>query len=596
MRVNADGLKRGRDNVMRKYLSLLLVVLVLMYTITLVSCFDDTPTTTTTTTQKPKPDDPPVHVHTEVIDPEVEATCTETGLSEGKHCSECGEVLVSQQETPVVAHIYDDEYDDTCNECGHVRDAECAHTETEVIEGKDATCTEIGYTDGEKCKQCGEILSEQEVIPMLDHSYSSIATAPTCTEQGYTTYTCDCGDSYTDNYVDRIAHSFGEWVTVKETTATEEGLQERYCECGEKETQTIEKLQIQGSVGLEYKLNSNGKGYSVTGIGTCTDTNIIIPSEYNDLPVVSIGDYAFCDYNELTSVVIPDTVVSIGYTAFAECDLLTDIIIPNSVTTIDGYAFMACYSLSNIVIPDSVKSIGDGAFTNCTSLKSIDLSSVTSIGYYTFGDCTSLANIIIPDSVTFIGEDAFYACTSLTSIVVPYRAINIDKYDFEGCTNLTDIYSVELNSDGKTYTIKDYKGTTTDLVIISIHNGKRVTDIASMAFYACSNIVNLTIPSSISTIQTGAFSFCNKLESVTISETVTSVEGATFYGCANLTSVYLTNSIKKIDFDAFIDCVCLTNIYYSGSVAEWNAIEKGADWNKNTGSYRVYCNNGTISK
>lgn len=74
------------------------------------------------------------------------------------------------------------------------------------------------------------------------HKHNSVVTKPTCTEQGYTTYTCECGDSYVDNYVGATGHLFGEWTVTKEATTDTEGEMERVCPCGEKEYKSIDKL------------------------------------------------------------------------------------------------------------------------------------------------------------------------------------------------------------------------------------------------------------------------------------------------------------------------------------------------------------------
>ncbi len=127
----------------------------------------------------------PAKGHTEVIDRAKAADCTETGLTEGKHCSVCHEVLVAQQTIPAKGHSYDDKYDDTCNTCGSVREAECAHSNTTPLPSKIPTCTEKGLTAGEKCSKCGEVLVEQQTLPALGHESLDIkAVAPTCTETG----------------------------------------------------------------------------------------------------------------------------------------------------------------------------------------------------------------------------------------------------------------------------------------------------------------------------------------------------------------------------------------------------------------------------
>ena len=116
---------------------------------------------------------------------------------------------------------------------------------------------------------------------------------------------------------------------------------------------------------MKNLFNENGFGYriendSITIIDYNHDSkNIIIPEKINGLPVKTIGNGAFYD-NELTSVIIPDSVKTIDDDAFAY-NKLTSVIIPDSVKTIDDYAF-ADNQLTNVVIPNSVKTIGENAF------------------------------------------------------------------------------------------------------------------------------------------------------------------------------------------------------------------------------------------
>ena len=75
------------------------------------------------------------------------------------------------------------------------------------------------------------------------HSYKDVVTAPTCTEKGYTTHTCACGDSYVDTYTDALGHAWDNGKVTKEPTETETGVKAFTCtRCGETKTETIPKL------------------------------------------------------------------------------------------------------------------------------------------------------------------------------------------------------------------------------------------------------------------------------------------------------------------------------------------------------------------
>ncbi len=75
-----------------------------------------------------------------------------------------------------------------------------------------------------------------------EHEYSVEIVAATCTEDGYTLYTCSCGDTYTEKYIEAEGHDWGEWETTKEATATAEGTAQRTCtKCGEVEIKNLQK-------------------------------------------------------------------------------------------------------------------------------------------------------------------------------------------------------------------------------------------------------------------------------------------------------------------------------------------------------------------
>ena len=108
-----------------------------------------------------------------------------------------------------------------------------------------------------------------------EHSYTAVVTAPTCTEKGYTTHTCACGDSYVDTYVDALGHAWDNGKVTKEPTATETGVRTYTCtRCGETKTETIPKLTHEHS----YKAvvtapTCTAKGYT-THTCSCGDSYV----------------------------------------------------------------------------------------------------------------------------------------------------------------------------------------------------------------------------------------------------------------------------------------------------------------------------------
>ncbi len=171
-----------------------------------------------------------------------------------------------------------------------------------------------------------------------------------------------------------------------------------------------------------------------------SDSNVVIPAYIGNIPVTTIGEYAFSNCTSLTSVTIPDSVTSIDNSAFTNCISLTSVTIPDSVTSIGSWAFSSCKNLTSIVIPDSITTISLGTFHKCTSLTSITIpDNVTSIGSDAFGYCVSLTSVTIGNSVTTIGGGAFEYCRNLTTIYYKGTLIEWNKIIYSNNDKLTSV-------------------------------------------------------------------------------------------------------------------------------------------------------------
>ena len=284
-----------------------------------------------------------------------------------------------------------------------------------------------------------------------EHSYTSVVTPPTCTEKGYTTYTCACGDSYTADQVDVVEHDYQETARV-EATSNQDGSVTYTCSfCGDAYT---EVLNATGSIGLAYEHNSDGT-LTVVGLGTCTDSHVVIPAYVDGVKVTAIGRRAFYDCSTITEITIPETISEIGQQIFYKCSALHTVYYNGTygnyenpflnVANIKKVVFggknvpeWICCGLKNIeevVILDGVTQIGETAFSDCSSLTSITIpNSVTSIGGGAFGRCTSLTSVVIPDGVSRIGNHAFSYCSSLTNVVIPGSVTSIGAAAFRNCS------------------------------------------------------------------------------------------------------------------------------------------------------------------
>ena len=224
--------------------------------------------------------------------------------------------------------------------------------------------------------------------------------------------------------------------------------------CSDKDKDKDDNWFVEDSVGLTYQLNEDGLGYTVIDIGTCTDTDLVIPKSYNGLPVTGIGERAFYCCSSLKSVTICDSVTSIGGDAFYNCSSLTGVYIADiakwcNISCSNYYANPLYYAknlyfngelVTDLVIPEGVTSIGSGAFSGCSSLKTVTIpDSVTSIGSAAFGHCNNLTSVTIGNGVSEIGYGAFRSCGSLASVIIGNGVTNMGSCSFADCGRLVRI-------------------------------------------------------------------------------------------------------------------------------------------------------------
>ena len=126
---------------------------------------------------------------------------------------------------------------------------------------------------------------------------------------------------------------------------------------------------------------------------------------------------------------------------------LSSIILPNSITSISDYAFSYCTSLDNFTIPSMVTSIGKSAFSDCDSLSSINIpETVTSIGSYAFFACSNLSSFTFSSKMYLVSEHVLESCPNLQTVTLPSSISYIKDFAFANCTNLSSVYIYKQGS------------------------------------------------------------------------------------------------------------------------------------------------------
>lgn len=376
---------------------------------------------------------------------------------------------------------------------------------------------------------------------------------------------------------------------------------------------------------LKYKLNDDGASYGVVGCDkACPGYTIIIPSTYEGKPVTAICEEALSLELGIKNVTIPDSVTSIGKNAFAFCRTLETVNFGSGLEGIGDFAFYGCRGLKSLTLPQKVKSIGNYAFAYCEALEKLEIpDGLTYFGQSVLQECKKL-NYNIYDNALYLGNAttphvmlikassktisscdiaattkiicrlAFAECSYLKSIVIPDGVTAIEHATFTDCNalkkvtfgaNVKSIGTSAFSSVEEVYYNGDIAGwcgieglenlislfAKTKIYIggsipegdITIPVG--ATKIPARAFYRCTGITSVSIPSTVKSIGEWAFGYCGFKQSVSIPDGVKSIDRCAFSDCKSLKTVSIPDSVTKIDEYAFDSCDKLQFNEYGGA-------------------------------
>ena len=491
-----------------------------------------------------------------------------------------------------------------------------------------ATCTTVGgYDIVTYCTKCNEVVSSNHVVlPATGHQHTHKVeenrTEATCTASGsyyLVTYCDDCGAelSRISQNIPAIGHQWGapsyswnfdgwstrctasrvcahdqshiesETVIASKTTVTEatyekEGL-ERYTAIFANtafETQIEEKV-IPVKQMIKYTLSSDGTYYTASSDSTSIYGDVVIPSEYNDLPVKVVGSFGLC--SKITSITIPSSVEQIEGSSFSNCTNLSEVHLSEGLLSIGSWAFSNC-ALTEISVPNSVRTIGNYAFDSNSALISAEFGTgITTFGESVLSSCNSLQSLTIP----FVGETKTtkqyiaylfgylsetynsWLPASLTTITVLDTCEQFSNVAFKGCSKLVNI---NLPFIGETKTTNLYLGyvfggaSADDNTTVVPASLKKVVvsdvcpTIGEKAFAGCETIEHVSLGNSISSIGYRAFHGCNAIESLTIPASVTSIGNSAFGNMSSLLSVNILSKNLTIGLSVFSGSSALVSI------------------------------------
>ena len=329
---------------------------------------------------------------------------------------------------------------------------------------------------------------------------------------------------------------------------------------------------LKASEGLEFESNGDGT-CTVIGIGTCTDTDIVIPLKSPDGDTVTlIGEYAFMSLEDVDSVTLENYSYEVDKRAFQYGEFKkVNIIGGNPI--IKESAFSSCEDLTAITFKDCKLQINEYAFlssgkdaevsfTNCTGL--IDKRA------FQYGDFASLT---ISKSELEIDNSAFSSCEELTSVTFSDSTVTAGEYAFLSCGDsaVVEIKNCSLTLDNRAFQYAS---------LSSLSIGGSKVEMGDSVFSSCEDLTTVKIDCTSVTLGEYAFMSCKDLTNISICDNSASdneieIDDRAFQYCEKLESVKIGNGNVKIGEYSFSSCAENLEISVAGKAYTAKELEKG---------------------
>ena len=343
---------------------------------------------------------------------------------------------------------------------------------------------------------------------------------------------------------------------------------------------------------ISYKLNADGRSYSVAAINNEL-TEIDIPNRHKDgLPITKINSGAIHSSN-LTKLTIGDFISEIEANAFSGRFITKE----NGISYVDGWAIDCDTELTEAAIRNGTLGIANGTFDECDILERITLpSSLEYAPAKIFGPLKNIKKIEVSDAnghfTSIDGHLYNKDCTTLMRYCpvegkirfdIPQTVTKIDEYAFSYASNLSYIPihdGVTVISDYAFYYCTALKETVIP---------DSVTYLGDHAYDRCSSLKEIKIGSGITKIGNHTFASCTSLEYIKIPKNITVIDREALAYCSALSWISIPKSVTYIGVWAFTYCSALREVYYEGTEQEWYKIVIDAN-NSSLNTSKFYYN------